>query len=302
MSQQKSLRAWLEFVDRQTGSIRRVPLEKSTLTMGRTSSDLALEDAQCSNIHAVLSQENGQFILRDLSSENGTFVNERSVVEARLNHLDRIRLGSMILTFNAAYKLESEPTLDDPQPPPEPQILHPLKMFTQPEFFWKQSLNQDVFRLKQTWPVYALNLLGFSLIALCGWAGATGVPLVYIVFFILALTMSLGLMAITCSVFFAFDSIPDAPHKLSQSLRFTFFISPALLLPQCLFLAWASVSHPKPGFYVLASLLPAAFYLYAVTKQSQHAFDAVTSRAMTFALTASVSWNLFMTGLMWFAH
>ena len=304
MSQQKSLRAWLEFADENTGPIRRVVLEKNTLTIGRAGSDLTLSDPHCSNIHAVLTQENGQFILRDLSSENGTFVNERSIVEARLNHLDRIRLGGMTLIFNAAFKLESEPTFDDPKPAPKPPMLHPLLMFTQNDRFWAHALN-DVLTIRQTWLTLLLNLFAVALVVGAGVSSRLTevqvIPLVQIVFFILSATLSLGLMAMTCSVFFAFDSAPDAPHKLSQSLRFTFFMSPTLLLPQCLFLTWAGLTHPNVSLYVLVALVPATFYLYAVTKQSQQAFDALTSRAMAFALTASVPWNIFMFGLMWFA-
>ena len=74
---------------------RRVPVDRDRFVIGRhTNSDLVLPELSVSHRHAVLSFENGQFVLRDAPSKFGTFVNGERVQEHRLQHGDRIHLGS----------------------------------------------------------------------------------------------------------------------------------------------------------------------------------------------------------------
>jgi V8-like Glu-specific endopeptidase len=51
-------------------------------------------DLDVSGRHAVIVHSGGRWILRDLGSRNGTFVNDRRVSEADLVHGDRIRFGT----------------------------------------------------------------------------------------------------------------------------------------------------------------------------------------------------------------
>ena len=70
------------------------PFQHPRMLIGRTpDNDLALNDPNVSTRHCELAAEHGFFIVRDLGSANGTFVNERRISEARLASGDTVRLG-----------------------------------------------------------------------------------------------------------------------------------------------------------------------------------------------------------------
>ena len=65
--------------------------------------DIVLPDKYMSSRHAVLRHEEGTFVLVDLDSTNGTFVNERRVSKEELIDNDRIRLGRTELKFKSLF-------------------------------------------------------------------------------------------------------------------------------------------------------------------------------------------------------
>ncbi|MDO8588083.1 MAG: FHA domain-containing protein [Armatimonadota bacterium] len=75
----------------------------SPISIGRdATNNLALDqDPRVSRGHATLTYENGQYVLRDAGSTNGTFVNNTRVTERVLNAGDTIQVGgtTMILVF-----------------------------------------------------------------------------------------------------------------------------------------------------------------------------------------------------------
>ena len=83
----------------QDGTLR--PLESERITLGRSrGNDVAVADRSVSSEHAELRRNNGTFVITDLGSRNGTFVNEDAVAAPRnLAHGDVIRLGSTQMTF-----------------------------------------------------------------------------------------------------------------------------------------------------------------------------------------------------------
>ncbi len=84
-------------------------LEGKTVRLGRDpANDLALQaDPKISRAHAELRDRDGQWILVDLGSSNGTKVNDRRVEQHPLRHGDRIQLGRTTILFT---------TDDDPNP------------------------------------------------------------------------------------------------------------------------------------------------------------------------------------------
>jgi hypothetical protein len=73
---------------------RRVPIDRASFRIGREAdSDLVLASSEISHRHAVLSLEDGLFVLRDAPSKFGTYVNGGRISEHRLRHGDRIHLG-----------------------------------------------------------------------------------------------------------------------------------------------------------------------------------------------------------------
>ena len=68
--------------------------------IGRSSEALPLADRTISRRHAELTPDDGSWILRDLQSSNGTFVNGVRVIEPRLlRNGDQIRAGTTLLVF-----------------------------------------------------------------------------------------------------------------------------------------------------------------------------------------------------------
>jgi sigma-B regulation protein RsbU (phosphoserine phosphatase) len=77
------------------------PIGQPVVTMGRSASNaIQIIDRKISRHHAEILYLNGDYILRDLGSKNGTHVNEELVTEERvLNNGDKVRVGETVLVF-----------------------------------------------------------------------------------------------------------------------------------------------------------------------------------------------------------
>ena len=76
-------------------------VRKDRLTIGRSrESDIFLEDLAVSRLHTTVARgENGEYILRDESSANGTYVNGKKISEHILDEGDEIQVGQTVLRF-----------------------------------------------------------------------------------------------------------------------------------------------------------------------------------------------------------
>src|SRR5438105_15233658 len=101
--------AWLE---QASGERRYV---QSELRIGRgEQNDLRLNDASVSRYHAFVRRVDGRYLLSDVGSQNGTFVNGRRVhAPSALHSGDRIRAGTTELTFHLDVPADSLPSADD---------------------------------------------------------------------------------------------------------------------------------------------------------------------------------------------
>jgi pSer/pThr/pTyr-binding forkhead associated (FHA) protein len=76
---------------------------RALVVVGRSpSSDLQLRDRAVSRRHCEIAPEAGEYVLRDLGSNNGTFLNGRPVRSASLRDGDVIRVGLTELEFSFA--------------------------------------------------------------------------------------------------------------------------------------------------------------------------------------------------------
>jgi len=61
--------------------------------------DIFLDDVTVSRNHAVLLEQNGEFVVEDQGSLNGTFVNRRRIDSAELTEGDELQVGKYRMTF-----------------------------------------------------------------------------------------------------------------------------------------------------------------------------------------------------------
>jgi pSer/pThr/pTyr-binding forkhead associated (FHA) protein len=77
-----------------------LPLRDGTTHLGRGfAADVRLDDQSVSRRHAILHERPAGTRILDDRSANGTFVNGRRVLEARLRDSDVVVLGRVVLTY-----------------------------------------------------------------------------------------------------------------------------------------------------------------------------------------------------------
>ncbi|HYR28746.1 MAG TPA: FHA domain-containing protein, partial [Thermoanaerobaculia bacterium] len=96
-------------------------------TLGRDpGNDIILRDPKVSRHHAEIVFERGFFVLHDLASANGTYVNGKRIRVAPLTHGARLRMGNTygrfseeLPTENEAAPIAASEPFDQPVPPTE---------------------------------------------------------------------------------------------------------------------------------------------------------------------------------------
>ncbi|RKH91615.1 FHA domain-containing protein [Corallococcus sp. AB045] len=108
------------YVERGPGAGQLVPLRQGSITLGRSStSDLRLQHASISRRHAQLTRRGNVFTVRDLGSQNGTFVNRLRIKgEVEIKPGDELSLGNATLRLrgSGAGPTESRTALDPLRP------------------------------------------------------------------------------------------------------------------------------------------------------------------------------------------
>ncbi|HUS11752.1 MAG TPA: sigma 54-interacting transcriptional regulator, partial [Pyrinomonadaceae bacterium] len=92
-------------------------IEDLPVVIGReTTATLCIADASVSRRHSKIEKEAEQFVIEDLDSLNGTFINEVPVKRRELQHGDRIRIGDsqfIFLTHDGDFSASGEVRFDD---------------------------------------------------------------------------------------------------------------------------------------------------------------------------------------------
>lgn len=101
-------------VTEKGGNERREIYQASELSIGRVhGNELALPKGNVSKRHARLIYRDGRFIITDLGSTNGTYVNRRRISQATIvKEGDRIYIGDFVLRLEAATEEDTESMRD----------------------------------------------------------------------------------------------------------------------------------------------------------------------------------------------
>lgn len=92
--------------------IKEIPFDKPSITVGRKpDNDIVIDNPAISGHHCKLSLQGGTYVVEDLDSTNGTYVNEKRIKQSGLHHNDVVGLAKHALVF-----VEDVP----PPPPPAP--------------------------------------------------------------------------------------------------------------------------------------------------------------------------------------
>jgi len=91
-------------------------------TIGRDpGNDIILRDPKVSRHHAEIVFERGFFVLHDLASANGTYINSKRVRVAPLTHGAKLRMGNTYGRFSEELPTESDAESQEPFEQPLPQ-------------------------------------------------------------------------------------------------------------------------------------------------------------------------------------
>ncbi len=92
-----------------------IPLEREEVILGRAlEADVRVNDTQVSRQHARITSTKdpvtaaSEYVLTDLNSRNGTFLNGRRITMERLTNGDKIAIGETILRFDLLDEIDRE--------------------------------------------------------------------------------------------------------------------------------------------------------------------------------------------------
>ncbi len=80
--------------------LKEIPLTQAAATIGRLPDNaVQIDNLAVSGHHAKIYWDDGHYVIEDLGSLNGTYVNEKRVGKATLIHGDQVKIGKHVLEF-----------------------------------------------------------------------------------------------------------------------------------------------------------------------------------------------------------
>lgn len=99
--------------------IKDIEFDKDQVTIGRKpENDVAIDNLAVSGFHAKIFRENDAYVLEDMGSLNGTYVNGERITRKNLRHGDIVLIGKHSIEFVAPELKAAEP-----EPKPQPQRI-----------------------------------------------------------------------------------------------------------------------------------------------------------------------------------
>ncbi len=113
----EKLKAYL-VADPADAFTRPIPIESQRTFIGRASEDgnqVRIDDRHISRQHACIHRDEGQYVIEDLDSRNGTFLNQKRIDRAPLNSHDKISIGR----HRYLFLVQPYPAGAPPRQPPQ---------------------------------------------------------------------------------------------------------------------------------------------------------------------------------------
>lgn len=99
--------------------IKEIPIDKTPITIGRKpDNDIVIDNMAVSGHHARILMQGANYVVEDTQSTNGTFLNDKKIINSALKHNDNILVGQHTLTFSFPEAAQPEaPKAQAPQKP-----------------------------------------------------------------------------------------------------------------------------------------------------------------------------------------
>lgn len=95
--------------------IKEIPIDKTPLTIGRKpDNDIVIDNMAVSGHHAKINLQGSNYVVEDLQSTNGTFLNDKKIINSSIKHNDAIVIGQHSLVF-----INPDAPVEPEQPKPE---------------------------------------------------------------------------------------------------------------------------------------------------------------------------------------
>lgn len=128
--------------------IKEYPFAKDSITMGRQDDNtIVIDNLAVSGYHAKIDKLGGEYLLTDMQSTNGTFVNDQKVVSHKLSHGDNIVIGKHVILFVATEKEKLEGEGKDKKLPLDKTML--LDTQKQRELLAKQKVAPSTAKIPE---------------------------------------------------------------------------------------------------------------------------------------------------------
>jgi tetratricopeptide (TPR) repeat protein len=150
-----------------------IDLHEQKVQIGRgRDNDIVLPDANkgVSRVHAELRYENGRYVIVDLQSQNGTWLNGRRVERAEVPPGAEIAVGEYRLTLQAEGKAGDGTTVRVPPP----QMMDELRMRERPAEEALAARAAAAPSANSRWLVPALSVTAIVVLAGVAWVSTSG--------------------------------------------------------------------------------------------------------------------------------
>jgi pSer/pThr/pTyr-binding forkhead associated (FHA) protein len=122
--------------------IKEYPFLRDSITIGRNDDNgIIIDNLAVSSHHAKIDKVGADYIVTDLQSTNGTFVNDEKVFSHKLSHGDNIIIGKHVILFVAAEKGTEAGAVDEKKELDRTMMLDTAK---QKELLAKQQVTPKV--------------------------------------------------------------------------------------------------------------------------------------------------------------